>query len=73
MYEESLYEIFFFSGNKIIFSLFVLNFFVQFNISIQLSSELLMYITGLFDNKDKILINIGKREELHSMGRFDYL
>jgi len=41
--------------------------------SIQLSSELLIYIKGLFNNKDKILINIGIRDELHSTGKFVFL
>ena len=32
-----------------------------------------MYIMGLFNDKDKIFVNIGIRDELHSMVRFDFL
>ena len=32
-----------------------------------------MYIIGLFNDKDKIFVNIGIRDELHSMREFDFL
>ena len=32
-----------------------------------------MYIIGLFNDKDKIFVIIGIRDELHSMREFDFL